>query len=59
MGNHLGIDWGWPTRTTGLLLCRLGLDLGQRPLLQCHAFNEDSAGMVGCVAENEPNCRYV
>jgi hypothetical protein len=52
MGNHLGIDWGCPTRTTGLLLSRLGLDLGQRPLLQCHAFNEDRQ-KEGCVAENE------
>lgn len=31
------------TRTTALLLSRLGLDLGQRPLLQCHAFNEEEA----------------
>eukprot|EP00434_Breviolum_minutum_P036020 symbB.v1.2.031902.t1/scaffold3746.1/size51030/2 len=32
------------TRTTGLLLSRLDVDLGQRPLLPCHTFNEEQAG---------------
>ncbi|CAK9001362.1 unnamed protein product [Durusdinium trenchii] len=32
------------TRTTGLLLSRLGIQLNQRLLLPCHAFNEEQAG---------------